>query len=853
MSKFLKCAVSFILIILTIFSPAGLLSSSVTASAAKKKDLNAEEVFLKQKTPITCTLASAAMLMRRTAICASYSDWEDITEENIRETAWIEDLGLLWNFTCFNITIGHGYFQTSNKKAEIIELLKENPQGIVIYNTGNKKQSHAVFLCDYDKKKDIFYVADPSSEAPEGRIPLSKSTIVGKNQTEKLKNISAYWYVVSPEVKVDKKGNYTAKELPADGIDKYNPKKDLAAFKKTKQEIKAHYVVSYDSEAGIALRTYPSGNSDIYKRVKKGTILYITYSGKNDFGATWYKTNTGHYVFSSNLDTFDDYSTEIAKYNKTAKKIKSTYTVKAKNDTKTPLRLEPSEGNNIVAYAKNGTKLYMVRSGENSVGAVWLRTEEGYYVKKSQTKAYSSGKSKKAGYKGTVNKLSGEYSSNPIADESDASTLSKAVKYKVTASLLNVRKSAVDGEVLGTLEKGTIVEVVAVVSGWGKISYEGTDAWISLEYAEKVKTTKEPQSAVSKEEPVSSESKEEQKSKVKFKSAKLSVSKMNVGETLKCTVSVSGKPVPTFKFTVYNEAGKKVFESKKFGKSNEISYTPEKAGVYYFSVDVKFDDGQTVQGCSKNFTVYNILKLNSVNSSVQETSVNEKIKWTVDTDASAEGANYHYSVYHNGELLVEKKSTLPTFKYTPKKTGDYFVEVYLADKYSSSEKVVSEVVTVKESLSIDSVSISAEEIYVNNEILCTVEASGGAGDYQYRFSVYKDDTAVKTGKFSDKNEYSIKLTEAGVYTIYCEVKDAAKKIVSEFSSEFAVSDLLLGDVNGDNKVSAGDARLVLRHSASLEKLTGANLIAADVNHDEKISASDARLILRCAANLEVLG
>ena len=138
MSKSVKYAVSLILILLTVLSPVGLFSSDITAFAAKKKELNADEVFLKQKTSITCTLASAAMLMRRTAICASYSDWEDITEENIRETAWVEDLGLLWNFTCFNITIGHGYFLSSNKKEEIIELLAKNPQGIVIYNTGNK-------------------------------------------------------------------------------------------------------------------------------------------------------------------------------------------------------------------------------------------------------------------------------------------------------------------------------------------------------------------------------------------------------------------------------------------------------------------------------------------------------------------------------------------------------------------------------------------------------------------------------------------------------------------------------------------------------------------------------------------
>ena len=830
MSKSVKYAVSLILILLTVLSPAGLLSSDITAFAAKKKELNAEDVFLKQKTSITCTLASAAMLMRRTAICASYSDWDDITEENIRETAWVEDLGLLWNFTCFNITIGHGYFLSDNKKEEIIELLEENPQGIVIYNTGNKKQNHAVFLCDYDKKNDIFYVADPASDAPEGRIPLSESTIVGKNQSEQLKNISAYWYVVSPTVSVDKNGNYKAEELPPTDLDQYDPKKDLTAFNKTKKEIKAHYVVSYDSDSGVALRTNPSGNSDMYKRVNKGTILYVTYSGQNDFGATWYKTNTGHYIFSSNLDTFEKYSSEITKFNNTAKKINNTYTVRASNDTKTPLRLEPAEGNNILAYAKNGTKLYITHSGVNSAGAVWLKTEEGYYVKKSQTKYLSAGKDEKAGYKGSVTILSGAYSSNPIDDESSSSS-SVSVKYKVTASLLNVRKSAVDGEVLGVLEKDTVVDVVSVVSNWGKISFEGKEAWISLEYAEKIDT-------------------DDTQSVVKIKSAKLGADKINVGETANCTVSVSGDGMPSYKFAVYNNSGEKVYESKKYEKSNKISYTPEKAGIYYFSIDVKFDNGQTVNGYSKNFTVCNIIKLRSVKSSVKEITVNEDITWTVDAESYAEGANYYYSVYLDGKLVAEKKSISSTLKYTPKKKGEYVAEVYLADEYSSSEKVVSEAVTVDEPLKIDSVSLSAEQVFLNQEILCTVKAVGGEGKYQYCFSVHKDDNIVKTGEFADKNEYSLVLSESGIYKIFCEVKDEAGVVVSEYSSEFSVSELTLGDVSGDGKVSAGDSRLVLRHAAKLELLAEEKLSAADVNHDGKVSASDARLIIRYAANLE---
>lgn len=59
-----------------------------------------------------------------------------------------------------------------------------------------------------------------------------------------------------------------------------------------------------------------------------------------------------------------------------------------------------------------------------------------------------------------------------------------------------------------------------------------------------------------------------------------------------------------------------------------------------------------------------------------------------------------------------------------------------------------------------------------------------------------------------------------------------------------------GDVDGDGKINAADARLILRASAQLESLTGAYFIAADVNCDGKVNALDARKTLRVAASLE---
>lgn len=60
---------------------------------------------------------------------------------------------------------------------------------------------------------------------------------------------------------------------------------------------------------------------------------------------------------------------------------------------------------------------------------------------------------------------------------------------------------------------------------------------------------------------------------------------------------------------------------------------------------------------------------------------------------------------------------------------------------------------------------------------------------------------------------------------------------------------LTGDVNGDNKIDAADARLVLRHSVNLEMISASRLSNADINADGFINAADARLVLRIATNL----
>ena len=73
------------------------LTESIQVSAASFEEINNDNVFVKQQASNTCTLASAVMMVRRTAMLRGDSDWSSITEASMKKTAWAP--GLYHNFT----------------------------------------------------------------------------------------------------------------------------------------------------------------------------------------------------------------------------------------------------------------------------------------------------------------------------------------------------------------------------------------------------------------------------------------------------------------------------------------------------------------------------------------------------------------------------------------------------------------------------------------------------------------------------------------------------------------------------------------------------------------------------------
>lgn len=122
---------------------------------------------------------------------------------------------------------------------------------------------------------------------------------------------------------------------------------------------------------------------------------------------------------------------------------------------------------------------------------------------------------------------------------------------------------------------------------------------------------------------------------------------------------------------------------------------------------------------------------------------------------------------------------------------------------------------------------------------------------------YPNAKGLKTGTTSSAGKCLVTYSEQNGHEILVLVYGANTED-DRFGSTVEILKLLTfepetGDVNGDGRLTAADARLVLRASVGLEKITAELLKMGDTDSDGKLTATDARKILRASVGLEALG
>lgn len=100
-------------------------------------------------------------------------------------------------------------------------------------------------------------------------------------------------------------------------------------------------------------------------------------------------------------------------------------------------------------------------------------------------------------------------------------------------------------------------------------------------------------------------------------------------------------------------------------------------------------------------------------------------------------------------------------------------------------------------------------------------------------------------------QYNSTVTYTGKYDIWQYTgSGTVPGIDGKVDMNYCYMSFVKGDVDGDGKVTAADARKILRVSSQIDKISGQSAKNADMNSDGKITAADAREALRKSANIK---
>lgn len=126
-----------------------------------------------------------------------------------------------------------------------------------------------------------------------------------------------------------------------------------------------------------------------------------------------------------------------------------------------------------------------------------------------------------------------------------------------------------------------------------------------------------------------------------------------------------------------------------------------------------------------------------------------------------------------------------------------------------------------------------------------------AGIFWRRLNISKtnNEWTERTTKSYYTGSHYVDVSDDGTYRATVKVTASNGDTATKTAIFDHYKSILLGDVNFDGKVTASDARLVLRYSAKLISFSSAQKSRSDLNFDNRITSSDARMVLRVSAGL----
>lgn len=222
------------------------------------------------------------------------------------------------------------------------------------------------------------------------------------------------------------------------------------------------------------------------------------------------------------------------------------------------------------------------------------------------------------------------------------------------------------------------------------------------------------------------------------------------------------------------------------------------------------------------------------------------------TDLIFKGTDCDSIVSVSGEPYVSALTTadIGSYDFIPEYSGAYSIKISINDEINptkesamgrvfdlvNTDKLETFVKTIIPDFDIDKAVLKYQNAYAE----CRMNAQGQLIYYKthYEINLGLLDSFKDSFEFIDFSE--VEFFDQSIYIVEAEYKN------------FNWNPLLFGELNSDEKIDAGDARVALRAAAKLFNPSDIQVLAGDINGDGKLNAADARLLLRHAAKLDTI-
>ena len=197
-------------------------------------------------------------------------------------------------------------------------------------------------------------------------------------------------------------------------------------------------------------------------------------------------------------------------------------------------------------------------------------------------------------------------------------------------------------------------------------------------------------------------------------------------------------------------------------------------------------------------TAWNISNINasavSVSLSLNASVVNKGTSITATATGSG-GSDYQYSFAvkspsSSNYTTMKNYSSYNTYTYTPNETGTYYIKATMTSAGNSPTEVVLNFTVVD---LVNNSSISSNSTTVGSAISVNAKATGGSGNYDYKYLVMHPDNATSRyyiiggndNPFQTTSSVSFTPDKVGTYRIFVVVRDKSTGITKE--SEFSLN------------------------------------------------------------------